>query len=312
VKTSTALEGFKLFMSSGNYSQGTVRLYHDNLVHMIRFLNDPEVEKITLTDLQKFMTYMKTDYKPTRFSGDTSPISSSHLDNHWKAIRTFFRWSQDTLEVPRPDMKMARPRYRMVDVAAFSEDDIRAMLKACDYSFALTSEGKTYRTKRPCMLRDKAVLMVLLDSGMRIGEVCRMKCKDVDLVTGEMAVAPFGTGKKTKPRMVYLGKAARRALWLYMAKREYTKDDRLFDLNPNSARNLLKHIEKSSGVKNVHPHRFRHTFAIMYLRNGGDVFTLQRLLGHSDLEMTKRYLDITKSDLVTAHRLASPGDHMKL
>jgi integrase/recombinase XerD len=199
-------------------------------------------------------------------------------------------------------------------VAPFSEDDIRKILTACDYTKEFKRENtKTYKLKRKTAIRDRALIMILLDTGIRVGELTRLKIEDVDLTTGACLIAPYETGRKTKPRTVYLGKASRRTLWLYLAKRDdYRQDDPLIPLGTDPIRLLLKGIEERSGVKNIHPHRFRHTFAIQYLRNKGDVFTLQRLLGHATLSMVQHYLALVDADSADTHRRASPVDNMKL
>jgi site-specific recombinase XerD len=84
------------------------------------------------------------------------------------------------------------------------------------------------------------------------------------------------------------------------------------EMNRSRLLKILVSLGKRSGVSDVHPHRFRHTFAIQYLRNGGDPYTLQALLGHSSLDMVKVYLRIAQIDIDTAHRRASPVNNWKL
>lgn len=119
---------------------------------------------------------------------------------------------------------------------------------------------------------------------------------------------------------MYLGKTARHAVWRYLAEREDGTDPNapLFTVrrgrafNPGTLRHLIKNIAARAGVKKAYPHKFRHTFAITYLRSGGDVFTLQTLLGHGSLDMVRHYARIAQVDVEQAHRRASPVDNWRL
>ena len=130
----------------------------------------------------------------------------------------------------------------------------------------------------------------------------------------------LGGAKGGKGRTVFLGKATRRALWRYLAGREDGDDPEapLFTckydrpMNKDALRLLIVHLGRKAQVKKCHPHRFRHTFAIAYLRAGGDVFTLQALLGHSTLDMVRHYARIAEIDIQQAHRRASPADNWRL
>jgi len=313
MKLTEAIEGYMIDKMAGGYSPRTLRLYKYIFENLHKFLDDPPVEDITLRDLQRFMIYLQDGYVPRRFGGDTRPISRAHIDNHWKAIRSLFGFCNETFELKRPDLKLKRPEKPKPLVLPYSEKEWADLMKACDYSTQVQpADRKSYRIRRPTAQRDRALLLLMVDTGLRVGEICRLEIQDCNQQTGEIQIAPFGAGKKSRPRTVYLGRNARRELWLYLAKRkDYKNDDPLFELTPNGVRSLMNRLAAASGVKNVHPHRFRHTFAIEYLRNGGDVFTLQALLGHRGLLVIEHYLKLATTDVEKAHQRASPGDNWK-
>ena len=130
-------------------------------------------------------------------------------------------------------------------------------------------------------------------------------------------------GKGQTERLAYFGKRTSKALWKLLTPRlkDTQSEDEVFtvgsedDLRPMTRdvlRRLLVRIGERAGVANVYPHRFRHTFATTYLRNQGDLFTLQDLLGRSDMAMVKRYARIAHTDCAKAHQRASPVDNWRL
>jgi integrase/recombinase XerD len=164
---------------------------------------------------------------------------------------------------------------------------------------------------------------VLVDTGIRRSELCDLIIADLNLTANSMLIRGKGAGRDKKERIVYFGRGTARAIWRYVTPRlkPANNNDPLFlvgsadyprQMKPDVLRRLLKRIGDRAGVSGVHPHRFRHTFAITYLRNAGDPFTLQILLGHSDLTQVKRYLKIVRADCADAHGRASPVDNWRL
>lgn len=290
-----AVEGY-LIEISASHAETTVKVYTSLLQRFSEYFQG-DIADIHHQDLLKYLAWLRNEYKPVRPSGLTHPLSGAALDNHWKCLRSFFGWCGEVLEIPRPDKNMPRPKFENPIITPFSQDEIKRML---------ARSGK---------LRDRnqAIILTLLDTGVRISELCRIRIEDVDQVKGEILITPFSTGQKTKTRYVFLGNAARRAVWKYIASLDDPHHtDKLYPYQSNQIRRMLFDIGRRAGVSNVHPHRFRHTFAIEYLRNGGDIFTLQRLLGHSSLEMVKHYLAIADTDSQAAHKRASPVDRWRL
>lgn len=294
-----AIKGFTLSLSADRYSIRTIDAYRDHLTHLARYLDNPDVASITEADLKRYFAFLVTDYQPKRFNGDTAPLAGSSLNKIWISVRSFYRWATAEFTITSPAANIKQPHFTTRQIVPFTQAEINRLIKRATP-------------------RNQVIILILLDTGLRVGELCRLLVKDVNLETGEISVAAFGSGYKTKSRTVYLGKAARRAVWRYVTETKGEPAAPLIlsnhrqPLTRNAVRCMLSELGRKAKVPNCHPHKFRHTFAIQYLRNGGDVFTLQRLLGHSSLEMVRTYLALAKSDDATAHQMASPADRWGL
>ena len=174
-----------------------------------------------------------------------------------------------------------------------------------------------YEYRHPQADRNRLIILILLDTGVRVGELARLNVDDLNMETCEVLVRPFRSSIKSRPRTVYIGKRTQKELWKYLLGREKIKNDPLLlsvsgrRMSADGIKHLIRRVSIRAGVP-AHPHAFRHTFAIEYLRNNGDIFTLQRLMGHSTLEMVRHYLALANTDMEAAHRRASPVDNWRL
>jgi site-specific recombinase XerD len=164
--------------------------------------------------------------------------------------------------------------------------------------------------------RNRAIVLVLVDAGVRLAELIGMKLDDVNTSNGNIRVL----GKGNKERVVRIGKVAQKALWRYLMQRPENCGEQIWlseELKPltcSGAQNTIKRLKVRAGVKGEGSvHRFRHTFAVNFLRNDKNVFNLQYLLGHSDLDMVRRYMaTLGMEDALQPHVKASPADVMGL
>lgn len=307
---SQATYGFALSLTAQGYSQATIDIYTWALGILVGQVGDQDPAALTPQDLITFFAWLQTERN----------LSPASVENVWTAIRSFYNWLTIELELDaRPDLHLKRPAYPPSDIQPFTQEEVQALLQACEYTKPTEGRRNLFRMRRPTALRDRALVILLLDTGLHASECSRLLVGDVDLGSGEMKIRPFGTGRKTRGRNVFLGAGACRALWRYLTERgDPPPSDPLFVTTTNNPldRSALYHLVRALGkranIDHVHPHRFRHTFAIQYLRNGGDVFTLQRLLGHSSLDMVRRYLALADADDQAAHKRASPVDRWRL
>ncbi len=161
-------------------------------------------------------------------------------------------------------------------------------------------------------VRDRAILLLLLDTGLRVSEAAGIQLGDLH-PDGSVKVM----GKGAKERIVPIGSTARGAIVRYIGQRgPGTPDAPLFlgrrgALDWRGMQQVLKRLKTRAGVTGrCSLHSLRHTFARSYLVNGGDVFSLQQILGHTTLDMVKRYVSLADADVAAKHRVASPADRL--
>jgi site-specific recombinase XerD len=200
----------------------------------------------------------------------------------WRGLHRFCGWlvREGELDV-NPMTGLTPPDAPAPPVPVLTDEELAALIKAC--------EGKRWYDRR-----DEAVIRFLLDTGVRVSELCGLAVLDVDL-DREMALV---TGKGSKVRPVYFGARTARALdrWLReRRKHRWTHTTAFFlgergPLTPDGVRELVKVRGRAAGIRDrLHPHRFRHTFAHDYLLNGGQGPDLKRLAGWSSDVMLERY-----------------------
>jgi integrase/recombinase XerD len=152
----------------------------------------------------------------------------------------------------------------------------------------------------------------MLDTGLRVSEVAGLRLGDLR-PDGTVKVNCKGSIERITP----VGSTARQAIVRYLGQRGPGRpDDALFlgrkgEISARGLQHMLRRLKGRVGVTGrLSPHSLRHTFARSYLVNGGDVFSLQRMLGHTSLDMVKRYIALTDVDLATRHASASPADRL--
>ncbi len=320
---SKAIDGFLNYKSAEGLSDRTIDSYKRQLEKWLEYQGDSIVAKIKSGELTQYLHWLQAEYVPHSFGEKKERLSPKTVRNFWVTLSAFFTWATREFKIANPMKDVPAPKFKVAPVDPFTQEEVQALLKACMYSKEVQpSNRRNFVMRLPTGSRDQAIIMVLVDTGLRANELCSLLIGDVDLKTGKIGIkhGDEGGAKGGKGRIVYLGKASRRTLWRYLADREDGDDPDSFlfmardnrPYNPSSLRQLIQGIAEKANVKNAYPHRFRHTFAITYLRSGGDVFTLQALLGHSSLDMVRRYARIADLDVEKAHRKASPADNWHL
>lgn len=236
----------------------------------------------------------------------TNSLSPHSVNSYLRALRAAWNgWLAEALLETSPFFKVKVPKVPKKAIPTFSEEQLADFFDAIDTS---TTEG----------FRDYTLFMVYLDTLARLSEITGLEIDNIDL-KGRIAKI---RGKGGKERFVVFGVRVQKCLWKYIkqfrpepALPKYnlvflTRDG--YPLTKNRVEQAMKRYGRKANIVGVRcsPHTLRHTGCLLWLRRGGDIFTLQQLTGHSSLEVLKGYLNLAQSDIVVGHQRYSPIDNL--
>ncbi len=302
------MQGYILNCHCEGKSQDTIKNYQYRINCFLWYCQEngypDEPESITSSHIRQFLWYLSTESNRWGNSSTSArkPASQATVNHYYRVLSGFFGWlHREELIRDNPISHIKAPRLENKVVEALTPEGVKALLKQCS--------AKTFLD-----IRNRAILMMFLDTGLRVSELANLRLDDVDMKTGSILIRK---GKGGKQRIVRIGNKAQKALWRYVTLYRRGNSESLF-LNKSGEvvgvrgiKLTICRIGKNAGIEGVHVHRLRHTFAISFLRAGGDVFSLRYLLGHSTLQMTQRYLQsLNADDAMKAHKRFSPLDNM--
>jgi site-specific recombinase XerD len=279
-----------------NRSPKTIRFYRNYLKAFVEYAKSQAVTNIEDMDPNFLRSYI------LMYAQGHNP---GGVHAAYRSFRAFMLWVEKEELMPddwkNPIHKVSAPFVPQNIIEPVSLDNVQALLMTC--------KEKNFFDKR-----DKSILFFLLDTGARAQELCDINLEDVEINTGKVVIRQ---GKGHKPRTVYIGPTTIKAMRTYLRLRENHLTDALFVTRANKClaydglRQILKRRSKLAGLKKEPTlHDFRRAFAINMLNNGADIFSLQRLMGHADISILRRYLAQTTEDIQRAHDKASPVEHV--
>jgi len=284
---SKVVDHYLTAQSNGQLATETIAVYARTLTAFQDFFgdDDPIPEAIQPHHIDHFLS---------RFQN----IEAKTLLNYYIVLSALWTWMEKREYVTRHVVRQVDPpRYVKKQVVPYTDQELQKLMTA---TWKMPWAGP--------MLR--AIILTLVGTGLRNAEVCLLKIQDVE--SDQLFVR---RGKGGKQRRVYLPRDARDAVAVYHSlRRSLEPEDYVFlnafnePLTRDRLYKLVKKLGEEARVQKPNVHRFRHTYAVGYLKKGGDIRYLQALLGHSTIAVTARYLNITNEDVMVAAKKFNPLD----
>ncbi|AWS00041.1 site-specific tyrosine recombinase/integron integrase [Metallosphaera hakonensis] len=267
---------FQYFVDSLRFSgagSGTIKLYSSAIQDFLRFIGkDPR--KSTTQDLINWINSLYS--RQGRSKSFDRRSRTSTIRSYVIAVRRFLKWLGVNVKPPIP-------RARGPERRALREEDVTLLLSKCR------------------KLRDKALISLLVDTGLRSSELLSIRVSDVNLEKMTIIVKETKNGEE---RIVFFTSRSANLLKQYLKKYKRDYESKLFDISYQALYKLVKRLGNKIGIPWLRPHILRHTFATNAIRKGVPLPAVQRLMGHKDIKTTQIYTHLITDDLADAYRKA--------
>ncbi len=279
------IDAFIKAKQSENLSKKSIQFYKHTLKIFADYAGLQSVKtihQITPNFIREFLLWL-----------ENKGHNSGGIHAEFRAVRTllFWYWEEVEPEFPNPIKKVKAPRLIQEPIKGVTPDEFRILLSACPKG---TFNGE----------RDRAILSVLMDTGVRANELCNIKLEDINIIESSILIRQ---GKGRKPRTVFIGNTTRKQIRKYLRLKGKDSDYLFTNRNGDrllftALREVLRRLGKQTNIKGITAHDFRRGFCLACLNRGMDLLTLSRLMGHTGLSLLSRYASQTSSDIQNKYR----------
>ena len=319
-KIDLEIDDFINYCDYKNLSTKTIGSYEQTLRLFIRYLQDEcnitSTEQVKEQTIKNYLQNVKERGKYTVVSNDNTKkfncpqnrqdfgkkVSLATVNNYTRNLRVYFNYMYENRLIKVNPMKKIKPTRTPRKVVGYLNDtEFSRLLKCFDLS-----KFHEYR--------DYVVTQLIFDTGMRVGE-CLMIRDETDINFAERTIfLPADNTKGKKDRYVFFSIQMATELRRWLQYRDRYKDSEFCFCTIKGKQLQVRSFESNFtvygeriGNKDIHPHMLRNNFAKRFLLNGGDIYTLSKILGHSSVKVTEEcYLDLQKEDLRQQYQKHSP------
>lgn len=250
---------------------------------------NPDISAVSVSDCKAYYIHLSN-----------RNVSSVTVQTYIRALRAFLSWcyleGYISENIPK---KFRLPKAQKKKIDILTDSEVEQLFRCLS--------GRDFIS-----IRNYCIVALMIDSGLRLNEVVTIRRDKIHIAEGYAIV----NGKGNKERFVPLGLNSKRALLRYCAivpnKEKETPlfvKDTLIPIKESTVKQLFRKLKSRSGIPRLHPHLLRHTFATRYIERGGDIYSLQSILGHTSLEMVKKYVHLIPSKTVVNFAFLSPLDN---